>query len=169
MNYIEYCHVRDLAWQVLIDMKIRELPVRVGELCNQLGIELRYYTPTDGKDGFCVLIDEKPHIFVSGRCSVERQRFTAAHELGHIPMGHVGPHKLKNQNLKVMDSDMEQAANAFAGRLLAPACVLWALNACTPEKIASLCKISHQAACVRAEQLQRHYEKKRVSDVCLGT
>lgn len=47
----------------------------------------------------------------------------------------------------------------FASRLLAPACVLWALDARTPEEIASLCKISHQAAAFRAERMELLYRR----------
>lgn len=158
MNYLQHCRVRDLVWQVLIEMKIRELPVRVGEICNQLGITVRFYTPTDGKDGFCVVIDGRPHIFVSDRCSLERQRFTAAHELGHILMGHIDPHRSADRRIGD-NSQQEQEANSFAGWLLAPGCVLWALNARTAEQIAALCRISRKAAEVRAAQMDRHYEK----------
>ena len=49
----------------------------------------------------------------------------------------------------------------FASRLLAPACVLWALNARTPEEIAALCQISHQAAKFRAERMAILYERNR--------
>lgn len=158
MDYLQYCRVRDLAWQVLIEMKIRELPVRVGEICNQLGIAVRFYTPTDGKDGFCAVIEGRPHIFVSDRCSPERQRFTAAHELGHILMGHIDPRRSADRRAGD-SSQQEQEANSFAGRLLAPGCVLLALNARTAEQIAALCWISRQAAEVRAAQMARHYEK----------
>lgn len=42
----------------------------------------------------------------------------------------------------------------FAARLLAPACVLWGINAQTAEQIATVCNISHEAAKIRAERME---------------
>ena len=56
---------------------------------------------------------------------------------------------------------MEREANVFASRLLAPACVLWALDARSPEEIAALCRISNQSAKFRAERMQKLYDRNR--------
>ena len=56
---------------------------------------------------------------------------------------------------------MEQAANVFASRLLAPACVLWGCGVRTPEEIAALCRISYQAARFRAERMELLYRRGR--------
>ena len=74
-------------------------------------------------------------------------------------MGHVGQHQLVNREPDPKDNPIEQAANVFASRLLAPACVLWALDAKTPEQIAALCQISLQAATFRAERMALLYER----------
>lgn len=161
MNYRDYKASRDLAWQVLINEKVTELPVMVGTLCRNMGIRVQYYSPTDGNDGFSTIIDGQARTFVSKDCSPERQRFTAAHELGHILLGHVGKYELVNREPNQKDNPIEQAANVFASRLLAPACVLWALDARTPEEIATLCRISHQAAAFRAERMAILYERDR--------
>ena len=161
MNYKDYKNSRDLAWRILINEGITELPVKVGSLCRQMGIMVQYYSPKDDNDGFCTIIRGQPWIFVSESCSVERQRFTAAHELGHILLGHVGKQGLVNREPNPKDNPIEQAANVFASRLLAPACVLWALDARTPEQIADLCQISHQAAAFRAERMALLYEREK--------
>ena len=161
MNYSDYKASRDLSWRVLINENIRELPVRVGQLCNQMGIQVRYYSPEDDNDGFSTIINGKAWIFVSDQVSQERQRFTAAHELGHILLGHVGHYELVNREPSQKDNPIEQAANVFASRLLAPACVLWALDARTPEQIAALCRISHQSASFRAERMSILYERNK--------
>ena len=161
MNYKNYQNSRDAAWRLLIDMKIGELPVRPGAICRGLGIKVRYYTPEDGNDGMSFLDNGIPIILVSRLASRARQRFTAAHELGHIVLGHVGRYALVNREPSVQDDPVEQAANVFASRLLAPACVLWGCNARTAEEIATMCDISLQAAQFRAERMAVLYRRDK--------
>lgn len=159
MEYQQYKKSRDLSWRVLINENVTELPVMVGRLCRQMGIQLRYYTPMDSNDGFSTIIDGQPWIFVSENCSQERQRFTVAHELGHILLGHVGNYQLVNREPSHVDNPIEQSANVLASRILAPACVLWALEARTPEQIAKLCHISMRAAEFRAVRMEVLYKR----------
>ncbi len=161
MNYNDYKASRDLSWQILLNEGVTELPVKVGALCRQMGIALRYFTPVDDNDGYSTIINGRAMIFVSDQCIPARQRFTAAHELGHILLGHVGKYQLVNREPNPKDNPIEQAANVFASRLLAPACVLWALNARTPEEIADLCQISRQSATFRAERMALLYERNK--------
>ncbi len=85
---------------------------------------------------------------------LSRVRFTIAHELGHILLGHeivAGfSHFRKIQEGKPIE---ETQADEFAARVLAPACVLWALGASTADDIAALCGISKQAAQTRAQRM----------------
>ena len=161
MNYKEYQNARDAAWKLLIDADVRELPVKVTALCRQMGIPVKLFRPEDGNDGKCFLLDGRPVILVSDQVPPARQRFTAAHELGHILLGHVGKYQMINREPSTDDNPIEQAANVFASRLLAPACVLWALEAKTPEDIAELCQISRQAASFRAARMETLYERGR--------
>lgn len=88
--------------------------------------------------------------------SKQRIRFTIAYEIGHIVLGHLssGANAICNREPAPYDSIIEYQANIFASRLLAPACVLRALDANTPEKIAQYCDISLQSAQIRAERIQ---------------
>lgn len=161
MNYKNYQNARNAAWRLLIDMEIRELPVRTGEICRALGIPVRLYTPKGEGDGMSMMISGRPTIFVSRNAPPARQRFTLAHELGHVLLGHVGRYELVNREPSPQDNPVEQAANVFASRLLAPACVLWGCGAKTAEEIAALCEISLPAAQYRAARMAELYRRDR--------
>ena len=159
MDYIYYQHVRDAVWELLIKENITTLPIKIIKLCHDLGITVYYYTPDDDSDGKCVVVDGVPRILVSRLASPERQRFTVAHELGHIILGHVGKYALVNREPTAKDNPIEQAANVFASRLLAPACVLWGCGVQNAEEIASLCNISKTAAEYRMERMNILYKR----------
>lgn len=159
MLYSDYKVSRNLAWEVLINEKITELPVSVSKICKGMGISIKKYVADDDNSGYSTVIDGRAVIFVSAIDPPERQRFTAAHELGHILLGHVGKFKLVNREPAESDNPIEQAANVFASRLLAPACVLWGCGCKTAEEIADLCCISMQAAQFRTARMKVLYER----------
>lgn len=161
MNYKDYQNARDAAWRLLIDAGVRELPVKVSALCRQMGIPVKLYRPQDENDGMSFILDGRPVILVSDAMGPARQRFTTAHELGHILLGHVGKYKLVNREPEAGDSAIERAANIFASRLLAPACVLWGCGVRTPEDIAKLCDISRRAAEFRAARMEVLYQRNK--------
>lgn len=63
-------------------------------------------------DAFSVLLHGEPFIFIDIGKSAERQRFDAAHELGHLVL-HQGPERLDGR-------EAEHQANRFAAALLMP-------------------------------------------------
>ena len=69
--------------------------------------------------------------------------------------------RLKNSAPADGDAAVEQAANVFASRLLAPACVLWGCGVHTPEQIAELCSISLPAARFRAARMAELYDREQ--------
>lgn len=87
MDYKLYKKSRDLSWKIILQEGIKELPVNVSALCRNMGIDVRLYEPTDQNSGYSAVISENPVIFVSRSEPIKRQRFTAAHELGHILNG----------------------------------------------------------------------------------
>lgn len=161
MNYKDYQNSRDAVWELLIRHQVNRLPVKVGAICKQEGIAVRYYRPTDDSDGYSTIIGNQPVIFVSSATPVPRQRFTCAHELGHIILGHVGKYELVNREPAAGDNPIEQEANVFASRLLAPACVLWGCHVQSADDIMELCGISRQAAEYRMERMRLLYARNK--------
>lgn len=154
MKYSDYKKSRNAAWQILIDCEVSELPVKPTEICQRLGIEVRMYEPENYVSGVSMIIDNKPVIFININDSNARKRFTCAHELWHIINGDVGRYELVNREPSLSDNPIEQAANVFASRLLAPACVLWGVGVKSAEEISKLCDISTQASLYRFERMK---------------
>ncbi len=171
-KYTSYKKARDAAWQLIIDMNINELPVKVSTIIRQLGIGLYNYqdnaefiyklkldTIAKSSDGFTLFMNNQYKIFYDNTKSVARIRFTLGHELGHIICKHefqkVSDSYIttRNSEPKQNDSIIETEANMFAARLLAPACVLHELKLFTAEEIAEHCCISQQAAEFRCQRL----------------
>lgn len=169
MNYKDYQQARNAAWRILIDCGIDRLPVNPNDICRRLGCRVQTYETgaraiqaarlsglAKTADGFTLMYKGTPFIFYRTDVPIGRQRFTVAHELGHVVLGHLGDGMVSTRNREPEpgDPEAEQQANVFAARLLAPACVLHALRALTPEKISALCGLSEQAARFRAARMQ---------------
>lgn len=168
-RYKNYQQARDAAWRLLIDCKVSSLPVNLGAICQHLGIHAYTYRKAANviaaaglsaqckrSDGFTFFIEGEPYIFYDGAaCSLGRQRFTVAHELGHIILGHVGAgeHTVANREPSPKDDPCEIQANQFAARILAPACVLHAMGVTKADDISRICAISQPAAEFRAARL----------------
>jgi Zn-dependent peptidase ImmA (M78 family) len=100
-------------------------PVNVWDAIRKLGVGLALedFGPTGG-DGRYLNKNGKALIVINTAQRVARQRFTAAHELGHHEM-----HRYSQADLVIVDDDvfaaasdpLEVAANAFAGNFTAPA------------------------------------------------
>ncbi len=165
MLYGAYKNLRNAAWQVLIDFEIRELPVSLRDICEKSGFKLikdsSVHLLSPLQSGISVLDGDKWYIIYSNEQSLERIRFTIAHELGHIFLGHKIIAGYHARTFDVSKPRAEQEADMFASRLLAPACVLWGLNLRTPNEIADFCKISLSAAYIRAERMHELYKRDK--------
>ncbi len=176
MLYQEYKDARDAAWEALIHFGVDRLPVRVSSICREAGFTLRSYQAAGeflcrngleeqahSSDGFALRRCGVPLVFYNGAMVPGRIRFTIAHELGHIFLGHLsgGLPTGRNREPRVADPPIEQQANVFASRLLAPAIVLHEIGARTPQQIALACDISMQAATFRAGRLGVLEERNR--------
>ena len=163
MNYKNYQKSRNATWEMLLDLEIKELPVKITDLCRRIGIPVKFADLGAEEDGYSAIVNDKPIIVINSlkRDNTARMRFTVAHELGHIMLGHVGVYELVNREPSPSDNEIEQQANIFASRLLAPACVLWGCNVQSPEEIMQLCDISHQAAQFRFNRMKVLYERQK--------
>ena len=178
-TYQLYQKARDTAWRALLQLPDKKLPVDPYALAEALGIEIHPY-PAPGEAalaeehlekagggmGVSLKVQGQWHIFIrQNRSDDNRQRFAAAHELGHILLEHstrsLTPqvqclHSRENEGDLMEDpEDLEDyAADIFAIRLLAPACVLHELQAESAWDIAALCALPPRAASLRAERMQ---------------
>lgn len=176
-SYGLYKNARNAAWQTLVDFRVNSLPVSLSIIANQLSIPVAAYPHAASvieslnlqrlsrqASGMALLVDGQWMIcFDPATVPAGRVRFTIAHELGHILQGHK-PEALSDRAAilsRINTGDFqahqrdpqERAADIYAVRLLAPACVLHALGAYTPEAIMQLCGLSRRAAEIRAERM----------------
>lgn len=166
MIYDIYKQVRDAAWRFLIDNDVRRLPVSLSQICRHNGIillrdNLHTYL-TDNDRGATYLRDGIYNIVVNGTDSVSVQRYTIAHELGHIFLQHPMNNEKYGRSFGVQQepkSPTEYQAERFAIDILAPACVLWGLKVHTAEDISRICNISMRAASIRAERMELLYKR----------
>ena len=161
MDYRKYKISRNLAWEILLREGVCELPVSTSRLCRKMGVNLAYGETGLRSVGFSTVVNGTMYIVIRQGMNAGRTRFTVAHELGHILLGHVGTYRLVNREPSESDNPIEHDANVFASRLLAPACVLWGCGARTAEEIADLCNISLQAARIRSERMEVLYERNK--------
>lgn len=154
MNYGKYKQARNASWQCLIDYKINSLPVKVSQIAKRADITLLRNSVvnllSENESGITLMQDDKLYIVYADEQSPQRCRFTIAHELGHIFLGHLFS---KDGNGFATTDDAEHLANVFARDLLSPACVLHELHATNAAAIANLCNISLEAATYRAERM----------------
>lgn len=167
MNYGKYKNARNASWLCIIDYNVYRLPIKVADIARQAGITVLKYSEvnknrlSDGESGATFFEDDTIYIIYRDTESKERCRFTIAHELGHIFLGHKLIGDKRSRKFDLSKPEIEQEADVFASRLLAPACVLWGLNLHTAEEIAAVCNISISAAQARAERMKVLYNRNK--------
>ncbi len=148
MNYEVYKNVRNASWQCLIDCDISILPTSLAQICRHFNIlivansTLEENKLISGEKAIKATINNQCYIIVDDTLPIPVQRYSIAHEIGHILLG-----------------NGEYEAERFAIDILAPACVLWGLNLHTAEDIARVCNISITSARIRAERMRILYDR----------
>lgn len=152
MNYNDYKKARNASWKCLIDCGINQIPIGLSQICRHYGIRivkncnLQQNALASSEHGKSTNISGKYYIIVRDTDPLPVQRYTIAHEIGHILLG---------------DNSTEYEAERFAIGILAPACVLWGLGLQSPEDIAKVCNISIKAATIRAQRMKTLYERDK--------
>lgn len=163
--YGVYKKARNASWQALIDNRVDSLPVDVVQIVNNNGIHLLKNSQArelrQGEAGISIFDGKQWFIVYDDTLPLGRKRFTVAHELGHIFLGHplIAGFHARTTGGKLPQTENE--ANVFASRFLAPACVLWGLNAHTAAEISRFCEMSKEAAQIRAERMAELYRRNK--------
>ena len=164
-NYGKYKDARNASWNVLINRNITSLPVSVVKICRDEQITLAKNSTVkllnNNEFAKTMLINDKWYIIYDDSMSKEKIRFSVAHELGHIYLGHSLTNGEYNRTFDVVKPEEETQADIFASRLLAPAVVLWALDIHSAEQIQQLCSISYSASKIRAERMKLLYNRNK--------
>lgn len=165
-SYARYEKARNASWQILIDYKICALPVDVVDIANRAGIAIvkdsDVHELNDNESGAGIYDGNNWYVVYDDRMGKGRIRFTIAHELGHIFLGH--PLKEEHNSRRSFDINkptIETQADIFASRLLSPACVLWGLQVHTVEEIMNYCQVSRKAAEIRLERMEELYKRNK--------
>ena len=166
MYYGIYKEIRDSAWKCLLDFQIDSLPVDILKIARAADIRVirdsivNDLSPTE--NGKSYFDGQNWTIIYNDLNSIEISRYTIAHELGHIFLGHelkyakyIGTAEIKSK------PKSEQQADLFATRVLCPACILWRLNLHTPEEITRYCKVEYDIAVKRAKRMEALYRRNK--------
>lgn len=119
------------AKAVLRENNIKSFPVPVDKIAKSLGAELRFQPMDDELSGMIYIKDAVPIIGVNALHHPNRQRFTIAHECGHLRMHrdmitsavHVDkqfPMLWRDNVSATATNPVEIQANQFAAELLMP-------------------------------------------------
>jgi Zn-dependent peptidase ImmA (M78 family)/plasmid maintenance system antidote protein VapI len=118
----------EAAQELLSAMRVGGPPVAVDEAAELAGARVVPHPfSSDALSGFLIHLSDGPVISTNDNHKGERQRFTAAHELGHLLMGHAADFHLDlTSSVNAGDPPdfdwrHERAANTFAANLLMPA------------------------------------------------
>lgn len=130
MEAVGATRARQSASEVLAKFGITKAPVPVEKVAKKLGATVRYSPFEDSLSGMITIRDGVPIIGVNALHHPNRQRFSIAHEIGHLVLhrefitNHVHVDKsfaLHRDELSARGEDaLEIDANAFAAELLVP-------------------------------------------------
>lgn len=151
-TYEKYKNARNLAWNILLKYNLYSFPIDTTELANKLNIEI-YETKDLPNDiyAFNTTKKSKKIICYKDSGSINTNRFTIAHEIGHILLEH-------DNNIKEYK---EEQANIFASRLLCPLCLIAHFNFNKIHQITEFFGISEESAIIRLNRFNLVSQRKK--------
>lgn len=135
--------------------------IDIFNITKRMGVGL-FFLPDDPSykkvDGLLQMRNGSPEIFINRNFPLARQRFTTAHEVGHLLR-----HRLENDKVLFRANDFtsttmrdEREANAFAARLLMPESMVRNLVHLVPlNELARMFGVSEQAMSIRVREILR--------------
>ena len=127
--------MRELAIKLRSDWKLgNDAIANVQDVLESKGVKVIFVEAPSGFDGVSGIVNDKHYIVILNKCleHVERRRFTAMHELGHLLYN-----ERMSSNLTLRDK--EKLCNAFASEMLLPTYTLKQLF--TPNEKISLSEL----------------------------
>jgi Zn-dependent peptidase ImmA (M78 family) len=160
-----YAFARNMAKKVLKDYKLSGVPTDLSVIFKNLGLKYIELNDADDIDGAIIEIKGKPAIAVLNKARpLQRQRFTLAHELGHIFLKHTtrdvyDPEEIKDK----AKPPQEIEADTFASELLIPYEQLkkYTADMSNIDKLAGTFLVSRQAITLAIMNFWKHGGKKK--------
>lgn len=154
--WLQVRRARRRSYELLSDFGIGRQPVDVDWLTRAMGIHL-HYLPNPGWDGAVMSNERRAEIWIRSDTFRGRQRFTIAHEIGHLMLHPLGTEFRDVAPGTVQHSPQEQQANAFAAALLMPKFLVQPLmyhSSLSVEEMAQRFDVSVQAMGIRLDWIR---------------
>jgi Zn-dependent peptidase ImmA (M78 family) len=167
-----YAFARNMARKILKDYKLSEMPTDLSVIFKGLGLKYMELNEADDIDGAILEIEGKPAIAVLNKARpLQRQRFTLAHELGHIFLKHTerdiyDSEKIRDDSGQLSEKTkppQEIEADLFASELLIPYEQLkkYTADMNDIDKLADAFQVSRQAMTLAIMNFWKHGGKKK--------
>lgn len=173
-------HLLNTDWELLITVKADSLPISVDSIKKHIPHKISSYEASNDfikendledytkNDAFTFKSENNYIILYNGKLDAKSARVAILHELCHIKNGHMqmenasfdGRATIWNKVSIESDNEIEESADDFAAKVLAPACVLWALKVKDAKEIENLCLIPPLYARRRAERMAELYKRE---------
>lgn len=135
---------------------VGEIPVPVEKIVEYLGFECHSFEPDAKTIDIAGAVNHRnKKIFINKSDSPKKQRFTVAHEIGHIVL-HGAQEDYIDYRRNNSTNPKEREAESFAGCLLMPSDIFsyqWKLLTSDINKLSTIFGVSTQAVAVRASIL----------------
>lgn len=144
LHLLNECDIHNLPVDLKTILKLNNIYLLNSKKAIEYGVINFAYNDFDGKN---VYINGYRFIVYNLKHPVTRQRWTMAHELGHILLDH-------REQSRVNEAE----ANYFAKELLMPMAVLTNMGVTSVKDVCKVCNVSNDASENRQKDFKRHYE-----------